>query len=108
MAGSVGETGDRELDCADPGILDCLGMEEVAELPNAVGQARAGARVVTVAVDRDRRAREAEPGRPPCSFPGAKATRCEDKELGLLLEHRFPGGRVRRLARQAEHVLAAC
>src|SRR4029450_3634692 len=38
MAGSVVETSDRQLDRAEPDILDCLRMEEVAELPNAVGQ----------------------------------------------------------------------
>ena len=94
------------------GIRHGVRVQQVAELADAVGEARAGARVVGVAVDDDdagvrRDPLEVEVGGAAGGLLGVEAARRDDEQLGIGGRDGVPGRRVRRPAGLGEEGLAA-
>jgi hypothetical protein len=86
-------------------------VQQVAELADAVGEARAGARVVGVAIDDDhagvrRDPLEVEAGGASGGLLGVEATGGDDEQLGIGARDLVPGRRVRRPAGLGEEGLA--
>jgi hypothetical protein len=89
-----------ELEHRQARIRHGVRVQQVAELADAVGEARAGARVVGVTVDNDsagvrRKPLEVEVGGPTGGFLGVEAARRDDEQLWIGGRHLVPGRRVR-------------
>ena len=79
-------------------------MEQMRQLPDAVGEARRRPGVVRVAVDGHRRARQPEVRRARSGLPDVEAARPDDHELRLERERLGPARRAGRLPGAAEDV----
>src|SRR3982075_3146106 len=95
---------ERQFGVRQPGVCDNLRMNQVGELPDAVGDPRSRSREVRITVHNHCPYRQAQLRGTLERLLEAEAAGRHDYQLRLLAEDGIPGGRERVFARLAEHV----